>query len=80
MSTVDAPTDVAPFSLEGAKQIELSIVVPMYDEVDSVQELYVALTDSLGQLAKSYELIVVDDGSGTPPTTSSCGLPTRIRG
>jgi glycosyltransferase involved in cell wall biosynthesis len=63
MSTVDVPTHAPAFELEAAKQVELSIVVPMYDEAENVQELYAALTDSLGRLGSSYELIVVDDGS-----------------
>jgi len=43
--------------------VEISIVVPVYDEVESIPRLYEGLTAALGRLGKSYELIVVDDGS-----------------
>jgi glycosyltransferase involved in cell wall biosynthesis len=43
--------------------IELSIVVPVHDEEDNVEPLHEALTRTLHQLGRSYEIIVVDDGS-----------------
>jgi len=42
---------------------ELSIVVPVHDEEDSVAPLYRALVEELGSLGRTYEIIVVDDGS-----------------
>ena len=60
-----APTRVraqAPGDGTRAK-VELSIVVPVYNELESVPKLYQALTAALERLGKSYELIVVDDGS-----------------
>jgi glycosyltransferase involved in cell wall biosynthesis len=42
---------------------ELSVVVPVRDEQDSVELMYEALTDALHALGRSYEIIVVDDGS-----------------
>jgi glycosyltransferase involved in cell wall biosynthesis len=45
------------------RTVELSIVVPVYNEVESVPELYAALTESLLPYADRYELIFVDDGS-----------------
>ena len=44
-------------------KVELSIVVPVYDELESIPRLYESLTAALGRLGKTYELIVVDDGS-----------------
>jgi len=43
--------------------IELSIVIPAYNEVESLPGLYAALTESLLAYADRYELIFVDDGS-----------------
>src|SRR5215211_409141 len=43
--------------------LDLSIVVPVYDEEDNVGPLYHALTTALAALGQSYEIIVVDDGS-----------------
>ncbi len=42
---------------------ELSIVVPFYNEGKSVDELYARLTKVLAGLARTYELVFVDDGS-----------------
>lgn len=41
----------------------LSIVVPVYNEVESVGKLYAALKATLDPLELDYEVIVVDDGS-----------------
>ena len=48
--------------------IDLSIVVPFYNEEDSVIELHRRLTDVLRKTGLRYEIIFVDDGSsdGTP--------------
>src|SRR5215472_8189282 len=42
---------------------ELSVVVPLYNEEENVEELYARLTRVLRDLGKRYELIFVDDGS-----------------
>jgi len=42
---------------------KISIVVPLYNEEENVEELYERLTQVLGRLQKGYELIFVDDGS-----------------
>lgn len=41
----------------------LSIIVPIYNELDNIRPLYHELTLELSKLGKSYELIFVDDGS-----------------
>jgi len=43
--------------------IDCSVVVPLYNEADVVDELYTRLTSSMGQTGLDYELILVDDGS-----------------
>ncbi len=40
-----------------------SMVVPMYNERDSVAPLHAGLTRNLARLDKSYEIIYIDDGS-----------------
>jgi len=42
---------------------EISVVIPIYNEEDSVQELHRQLTQSLEGLGRPYEIILVDDGS-----------------
>jgi glycosyltransferase involved in cell wall biosynthesis len=42
---------------------EISIVVPAYNEEDSLVPLTAAITETLAALGMSYELLFVDDGS-----------------
>ena len=42
---------------------ELSIVIPLYNEAENIEPLYDELTAALGEVGRSYEVIVVDDGS-----------------
>src|SRR3546814_13420005 len=48
--------------------VELSVVVPLYNEHEVITMMYQRLTTVLSELAISYELVLVDDGSrdGTP--------------
>jgi dolichol-phosphate mannosyltransferase len=43
--------------------MDLSVVVPAFDEARSIEPLYQRLRDALEPLALDWELIVVDDGS-----------------
>jgi len=42
---------------------ELSIVIPVYNEVDNVRDLHRELTAALDPLGRPYEILLVDDGS-----------------
>lgn len=43
--------------------LDISIVVPIYNEQDNVKALYTAITSAMLQMKCGYELIMVDDGS-----------------
>lgn len=43
--------------------VELSVVVPVYNEEENIPELHRRLQAVLGPLARSYEIVFVDDGS-----------------
>lgn len=43
--------------------VDLSILIPLYNERESIRELASEITESLGKLSISYEIIFVDDGS-----------------
>jgi len=45
------------------KNIEISVVVPLFNEEEVVRETSRKLADALGQLTDSFEIIFVDDGS-----------------
>ncbi|HSO27906.1 MAG TPA: glycosyltransferase family 2 protein, partial [Anaerolineales bacterium] len=42
---------------------DLSVVVPVYDEVENLQQLHAQLNAALTKLELAYEIIYVDDGS-----------------
>jgi len=43
--------------------VEVSVVVPLYNEQDSVELLYSTITDAISNTIPDFELIFVDDGS-----------------
>ena len=43
--------------------VDISVVIPLYNEEESVEPLYAQLTAALEALGRSYEIIIVDDGS-----------------
>jgi glycosyltransferase involved in cell wall biosynthesis len=42
---------------------EISIVIPLYNEEDSIQLLYDELSSVMDEIARPYEVIIIDDGS-----------------
>ena len=49
---------------EGNEGVEISVVIPLYDERDNIRPLYGKLSKVLDSLGRGYEIIWVDDGSG----------------
>ncbi|MDW8465010.1 MAG: glycosyltransferase family 2 protein [Chloroherpetonaceae bacterium] len=47
----------------GLPEIELSVVIPVYNEEASLEELYRRLKSVLDALGRNYEVILVNDGS-----------------
>lgn len=45
------------------RSVELSVVVPVYDEVDNVRPLVERTRSALNEWGRTWELILVDDGS-----------------
>src|SRR5688500_17850490 len=43
--------------------VDLSVIVPLYNEQDNVCPLYEALTAEMDRLELEYEIVFVDDGS-----------------
>jgi glycosyltransferase involved in cell wall biosynthesis len=43
--------------------MDISVVLPVYNEVENLVPLHAELTDALAALGRSYEIIYVDDGS-----------------
>lgn len=62
--------------LEQSSQLELSVVVPVYQERDVIRDVIVRLVQVLDQMGLRYEIIVVDDGSrdGTEEVLQELGV------
>ena len=56
---------------------ELSVVIPVYNESPNIARLYEELKDVLGQYGRSYELVLVDDGSGDDTFDQLAGFQAR---
>jgi glycosyltransferase involved in cell wall biosynthesis len=56
---------------------ELSIVIPVRNESPNIKPLYEELTQVLGSYGRSYELLIVDDGSTDDTFEQLAGLQAR---
>lgn len=67
MRQIDSPALVeAPSAHPTAERpvhIAISVVIPVYNEEDSLQPLYDSLSAELAKIGQPYEIIFVDDGS-----------------
>lgn len=57
----DAAVEAAPGS--DPEALELSVLVPVLDEADTVEELAARLAEVLEELGRSFEVVFIDDGS-----------------
>jgi glycosyltransferase involved in cell wall biosynthesis len=58
-----APPFLPTVDAEASYRVAISVVVPVYDEQENVEPLYRSLVQALEALGRSYEIVVVDDGS-----------------
>jgi glycosyltransferase involved in cell wall biosynthesis len=49
--------------MDDAARVDLSVVVPLYNEKDNLAELHQQLVQALDPLERPFELVLVDDGS-----------------
>jgi len=61
--------------MKNIKNLDLSLVIPVYNEAENLQILYREIKSSCENLGKSYEVIFIDDGS----TDDSALVLTKIR-
>jgi glycosyltransferase involved in cell wall biosynthesis len=61
---IEAPSgNTVLTSMHSPEELELSVVIPAYNEADRIAETIRITVEELRQLGCSYELLVVDDGS-----------------
>jgi glycosyltransferase involved in cell wall biosynthesis len=61
-------------SMECGAPMEISIVVPLYNEQESVTPLYERITQAVSSLGRSYEILFVNDGSCDETLEIASGL------
>jgi len=49
--------------MEERKQVDISVIIPIYNEEGSIPELYRRLCESVGGISKNYEFIFINDHS-----------------
>jgi glycosyltransferase involved in cell wall biosynthesis len=49
--------------IEETKSLDLSIVVPVYNEEENITDLISAITAAMRDYSESYEIVLIDDGS-----------------
>ena len=49
--------------------MDISVVIPVFNEVEALPELHQALTDALDRISQSAEIVFVDDGSSDGSAT-----------
>ena len=60
-----------------ARSINMSIIVPLYNEQDSVQPLYEAIVRAVEPLGRPFEMVFVDDGSKDDTVALATALARR---
>ncbi len=67
MKTADLPDLVGPSSApSSAAALDLSVVIPVYNEAENLEALHERLHAVLPRLGLSYEILFIDDGSVDP--------------
>lgn len=64
-------------SVIDSPQLDLSVVVPIYNEAESIETLVIAIADAIATTNLSYEIICVDDGSKDGSTQVLTNLARR---
>ena len=60
-----------------AQPVDVSVVVPLYNEEESVQLLYERITEALTPMGRPYEILFVNDGSRDRTVEIAAGLASR---
>ena len=81
-ATIPSPFGATILPAHESMHIDLSLVIPIYNEVESIPKLYQTLSAVLEDQHCIYEIIFVDDGSndGTFEHFGTCMRATRMSG
>jgi glycosyltransferase involved in cell wall biosynthesis len=76
---VAAPDRVTERLREPANPVDLSLVIPVYNEVDNVEALVAEIDAALSDRGPVYEILLVDDGSSDGSFEAAARLRQRYR-
>ena len=62
-STESAVTPLAKPMVDSAESLQLSVVIPVFEEEATIGQLVAELVSSLSATSRSFEIVLVDDGS-----------------
>jgi len=62
-NTKKRPSNKKILSKDQRRKIDLSIVIPVYNEKENIAPLYIELDKTLSKMKIKYEVILIDDGS-----------------
>jgi glycosyltransferase involved in cell wall biosynthesis len=65
---------IAGFSLKKIDSMDVSIVVPVYNEEQSVVPLYSEIVKAMDKFSYSYEIVLIDDGSSDNTYINALGI------
>src|SRR5436305_8935201 len=57
------PVETAPETAPEAGEVEISVIIPVRDEAETVEELATRVAAVLEGLGRTFEILFVDDGS-----------------
>ncbi len=72
LSPLSSTTKAPPVPAPAPEEVDISVLVPVLNEAESVQELSRRVAEVLDGLGRTFEIIFVDDGSRTAPPPG-CG-------
>jgi len=73
--TDDAMRPPQPGGRDAREDVELSVIVPLYNEEANVLPLWEAIRSALGPTGVRYEVLLVDDGSSDATFAAAASLP-----
>ena len=75
--TGDTPTAIQGDEAPARDGVDISIVIPVFNESENIQVLYERLLVTLDELSLDYEIIFVDDGSRDNSAELMCSIASK---
>ncbi|HET7585736.1 MAG TPA: glycosyltransferase family 2 protein [Gemmatimonadaceae bacterium] len=74
VTAIAAPGSLPPLTL---RELTVSVIVPVFNERGTLEQLYREVTEELEQLVGAFEIIIIDDGSSDGSTDVLAAIAAR---